>query len=150
MAREVHRKICEDDAEPPLFPRASQNIAAAAALLRGLPEPATPEERRAQCEVCALLERAAEQQAESSMSWRCGLDASQRAASGQHGDDTSVRRASRGDTRPIVASVQGRLGLGRDAQLTLNAHRREQEGAEEVTRRGYHPRRGGRYNSGED
>jgi hypothetical protein len=38
------------------------------ALLRRLPEPATPEERKTQRAIRELLDRAAEQQAESSLS----------------------------------------------------------------------------------
>jgi hypothetical protein len=53
---------------PPLFRRASQNLVAAAMLLRGCPEPATSEERRVRQQLKALLEAAAAQQAESSAS----------------------------------------------------------------------------------
>jgi hypothetical protein len=44
-ARDVHRRICDDDGGdlPPLFTRASQNVAAAAILLQTMPEPSTPE-----------------------------------------------------------------------------------------------------------
>ena len=59
----MNRRIIEDDEALPHFARASQNIAAMAALLRGLPEPATPEDRRAHHEIRMLLERAATQQA---------------------------------------------------------------------------------------
>jgi hypothetical protein len=52
----------------PLFRRASQNLAAAAMLLRGCLEPATSEERRVRQQLKALLEAAAAQQAESSAS----------------------------------------------------------------------------------
>jgi hypothetical protein len=44
---------------PPLFRRASQNLAAAAMLPRGCPEPATFEERRVREQMKALLEAAA-------------------------------------------------------------------------------------------
>jgi hypothetical protein len=53
---------------PPLFWRASQNLAAVAMLLRGCPEPATSEERRVREQLKALLEAAAAQQVESSAS----------------------------------------------------------------------------------
>jgi len=59
MARDLNRRIIEDDEALPHFTRASQNIAAAAVLLRGLPEPAIPEDRRAHREIPTLLERAA-------------------------------------------------------------------------------------------
>jgi hypothetical protein len=53
---------------PPLFQQASQNLAAAALLLRGCPEPATSEERRVRQQLKELLEAVAAQQAESSAS----------------------------------------------------------------------------------
>jgi hypothetical protein len=53
---------------PPLFRRASQNLAAAAMLLHGCPEPATSKERRVREQLKALLEAAAAQQVESSTS----------------------------------------------------------------------------------
>jgi hypothetical protein len=49
---------------PPIFRRASQNLAAAAMLLCGCPEPATSEERRAREQLKAPLEAVAAQQAE--------------------------------------------------------------------------------------
>jgi hypothetical protein len=51
-----------------LFWQASQNLAAAAMLLRGCPEPATSEERRVRQQLKALLKAAAAQQAKSSAS----------------------------------------------------------------------------------
>jgi hypothetical protein len=53
---------------PPLFRRASQNLTAAAMLLRGCPKPATSEERWVCQQLKVLLEDAATQQAESSAS----------------------------------------------------------------------------------
>ena len=58
-ARTVHQRILTDDGILPHFARASQNIAAATALLHGLPEAATAEDRRAHREIRMLLERAA-------------------------------------------------------------------------------------------
>jgi hypothetical protein len=74
-ARDVNRRILEDDEGPPLFARASQNVTATAALLEGLLKPAVPEAHRAHHKLRTLLERAAPQQAESSMSQRCGPNA---------------------------------------------------------------------------
>ena len=59
MAHDMNRRIIEDDQVFPHFARASQNIAAAAALLRGPLGPATPEDRWAHREIRTLLERAA-------------------------------------------------------------------------------------------
>ena len=68
VARDVNRRIIEDDEALPHFTRASQNIDVVVALLRGLLEPMTHEVRRAHREICTLLERAAAQQAKSSLS----------------------------------------------------------------------------------
>ena len=67
MARDVNRRIITDDETLTRFVRARQNIAAAMALLHGLPEAATPEDHRAHHKICTLLERAAAQQAKSSL-----------------------------------------------------------------------------------
>jgi len=47
-ARDVNRRITEDEGgdNPPVFSTASQNVMAAALLLRAMPEPSTPEGRR--------------------------------------------------------------------------------------------------------
>ena len=67
-ARTVHQRILTDDGALPHFARASQNIAAATTLLHGFSEAVTSEDRRARREIRTLLERAAAQQAESSLS----------------------------------------------------------------------------------
>ena len=69
VACHVNRRIIADDETLPHFARASQNIAATMALLHDLLEAATPEDHRAHREIHTLLERAAAQQAESSLSW---------------------------------------------------------------------------------
>jgi hypothetical protein len=68
MAHDVNQRIVEDDDGLLHFTQASQNIAVVAALLSGLPEPATPEDHWAQREIRTLLERVTVHQAESSMS----------------------------------------------------------------------------------
>jgi tyrosyl-tRNA synthetase len=66
-ARDVNHHVIEDKAgEPLVFNRASQNVVIAAMLLRNMPEPSTPEARRARDEIRGLLKPAAMQQAESS------------------------------------------------------------------------------------
>jgi tyrosyl-tRNA synthetase len=51
-ARDINRRIIEDRADkPPVFNRASQNVIAAAMLLRNMPEPSTPEAHRAHDEI---------------------------------------------------------------------------------------------------
>ena len=68
MARDVNQRIIEDNEVLPHFAWASQNIAAAVALLQGLPRPMMPEDCWAHREIHTLLERAAAQQTESSLS----------------------------------------------------------------------------------
>jgi hypothetical protein len=68
-ARDVNHRIDEDRViDPPVFAQASQNIIAAAMLLRNMPELSNPNARRARDEIRELLETAAMQQAESSAS----------------------------------------------------------------------------------
>ena len=55
----VHQRILTDDGALPHFTRVSQNIAAATALLHGLPEATTSEDRRSRREIRTLLEHAA-------------------------------------------------------------------------------------------
>jgi tyrosyl-tRNA synthetase len=51
-AHNVNRRIIKDRAvEPSVFSRASQNVVAAAMLLRNMPEPSNPEARRARDEI---------------------------------------------------------------------------------------------------
>jgi hypothetical protein len=51
-AHDVNRRIIEDRVgEPPAFNQASQNVVAAAMLLRNMPEPSTPEARWARNEI---------------------------------------------------------------------------------------------------
>ena len=57
VARDVNQRIITDNETLPHFAWASQNIVAAMALLRGLPEAASPEDRRAHHEIHTLLER---------------------------------------------------------------------------------------------
>ena len=68
VARDVNRRIIEDDEALPHFTHASQNIIARAALLMGLLGPMTPEDRWAHHEIRMLLERAVVQQAKTSLS----------------------------------------------------------------------------------
>ena len=94
MARDVNQRIIKDDEALPHFAWASQNITPVVALLRGLLGPATLEDHRAHHEIRTLLERAAAQQVESSLSRRCELDASQRKPWERPDKDASVHQAS--------------------------------------------------------
>jgi hypothetical protein len=102
-----------------------------------MPEPSTTEGRRIQGELKNLLEDAAVQRAESSASQRQGYPPEHRAATSRFMREASVHT---GRTRDISPAAPGRLG---------NEHHRHDRRAhlDERVRRGYHPRRGGCYDS---
>ena len=68
----MHHRINNDEGseQPPIFNRASQNVAAVAMLVRAMPEPSTMEGRRVRGALRDLLKTTAVQQAESSASRR--------------------------------------------------------------------------------
>jgi hypothetical protein len=74
QAQDVQRRIVDDAKArlPPVSSGVDQNLAAAAILLRAMPEPSTTEGRRIQGELKNLLEYAAVRRAESSASRRQG------------------------------------------------------------------------------
>jgi hypothetical protein len=117
-----------------------QNLAAAAILLRAMPEPSTTEGRRIQGELKNLLEDAVVRRAESSASRRQGCPPEHHAATSRFMREASVHT---GRTRDSTPAAPGRLS---------NEHHRCDRRArlDEKMRRGYHPRHGGRYDSGED
>jgi hypothetical protein len=141
-ARDVQRRIA-DDARARL-PLASsgvgQNLAAAAMLLRAMPEPSTTEGRRIQGELKGLLEDAVVRRAESSASRRQGCPLEHRATTSRLMREASVHT---GRTRDGMPAAPDRL---------CNEHHRCDHRAclDEKVRRGYHPRRGGCYDSEED
>jgi hypothetical protein len=124
---------------PPASSGVGQNLAAAAILLRAMPEPSTTEGRRIQGELKNLLEDAAVRRAESSASRRKGYPSEHRAATSRFMREASVHT---GRTRNTTPAALGRLGN--------EHHRNRRTHIDERVRRGYHPRRGGRYDSGED
>jgi hypothetical protein len=141
-AWDVQRRIVDDARAglPPAFSGAGQNLAAAAILLRTMPEPSTTEGRRIQGELKDLLEDAAVRRAESSASRRRGCPSEHRATSSRRMREASVHTERTQDGTP---AAQDRLGS--------EQHRRDRQARlEERVRRGYHPRRGGRYDSEED
>jgi hypothetical protein len=125
---------------PPTSSGVGQNLAAAAMLLRAMPEPSTTEGRRIQGELKNLLEDAAVRRAESSASRRQGYPSEHRAATSRFMREASVHT---GRTRNTAPAAPGRLG-------NEHHHRNRRAHLDERVRRGYHPRRGGRYDSGED
>jgi hypothetical protein len=104
-----------------------------------MPEPSTTEGRRIQGELKNLLEDVAVRRAESSASRRQGCPPGHRAATSRFMREASVHT---GRTRDATPATPGRLG---------NEHHRDRRARlDEKVRRGYHPRRGGRYDSEED
>jgi hypothetical protein len=125
---------------PPAFNGAGQNLAAAAMLLRTMPEPSTTEGRRIQGELKDLLENAPARRAESSASRRRGCPSEHHAASSRHMREASVH----------IELTRGETPAARDC-LSDEQHRHDRRARlEEKVCRGYHPRRGGRYDSEED
>jgi hypothetical protein len=125
---------------PPDSSGVGQNLAAAAMLLCAMPEPSTTEGRRIQGELKNILEDAAVRRAESSASRRQGFPSEHRAATSRLMREASVHS---GRTRNIAPAAPGRLGNERH-------HHSRRAHLDDRTRRGYHPRHGGRYDSGED
>jgi hypothetical protein len=105
-----------------------------------MPEPSTTEGRRIQGELKNLLEGAAVRRAESSASQRQGYPSEHRAATSRFMREASVHTRR---TRNTAPTAPGRLG-------NEHHHRDRRAHLDERVRRGYHPRRGGRYDSGED
>jgi hypothetical protein len=120
---------------PPASSGVGQNLAAAAMLLRAMSEPSTTEGRRIQGELKDLLEGAAVRRAESSASRRQGHPSEHHVATSRFMREASVYTGRTRNTAPVAP---GRL---------CNEHHHH---LDERVRRGYHPRRGGRYDSGED
>jgi hypothetical protein len=142
QAQDVQRCITDDARArlPPASSGVGQNLAAAAILLRAMPEPSTTEGRRIQGELKNLLEDAAVRRAESSASRRQGCPPEHRAATSRFMREASVHT---GRTRDAIPAAPGRLG-------NKHHHRDRRARLDKEVRRGYHPRHGGRYASGED
>jgi hypothetical protein len=141
-ARDVQRRII-DGARAGLLPASSgvsQNLAAAAMLLGMMPEPSTTERRCIQGELKDLLEDVAVRRAESSASRRQGCPSEHRAMPSQRVREASVRTDRTRDETPAAPDRLGNEPHHRDRQARL----------EERVHRGYHPRRGGCYDSEED
>jgi hypothetical protein len=142
LAQDVQHRIADDARArlPTASSGVSQNLATAAILLRAMPEPSTTEGRRIQGELKNLLKDAAVRRAESSASQREGYPPEHRAATSRFMQEASVHTGRTWDATP---AAPGRLG---------NEHHLHDRRAhlDEKVRRGYHFRRGGRYDNGED
>jgi hypothetical protein len=141
-AWDVQRRIIDNAraALPPSVSGSGQDLAAAAMLLRTMPEPSTTEGRRIQGELKDLLEGAAVRRAESSASRRRANPSEHHAVSSRRMREALVHPER---TRDDASAARNRLG---------NEHHHHDHRArlEEKVRRGYHPRRGGRCDSEED
>jgi hypothetical protein len=105
-----------------------------------MPEPFTTKGRHIQGELKNLLEEAAVRRAESSASRRQGYPPEHHAATSRFTREASVHTGRTRDTTPAAPGRLGNEHHPRDRQAHLD----------EKVRRGYHPRHGGRYDSGED
>jgi hypothetical protein len=152
LGRQARDRINADNPDAP--PRASQKLVAAATLLRAMPAPSTPEARNLQREVQALIEQAAVQQAESSASRICqqgdarGDGAAQGGEPSVHAGEDARRPANSGRVAAKERLLDTRRALDGDARNVINARRMSRADARAAV--GYHPRRGGRYDSDED
>jgi hypothetical protein len=105
-----------------------------------MPEPSTTEGWRIQGELKNLLEDVAVRWDESSASRRQGYPSEHHAATSRFMREASIHT---GRTRNTAPAAPGRLG-------NEHHHRNRRAHLDEKVRRGYHPRRGGHYDSGED
>jgi hypothetical protein len=140
---------------PSTPPRESQKVIAAAALLRAMPAPPTLEAWNLHHDAQALVEQAAVQQAESSAS-RIRHQGSVRDDGGAQGPEASVhdggvtgQPANQGQT-PVKERILGTRGQAKDGDARNVINARRTGNAEARAAAGYHPRRGGRYDSRED
>jgi hypothetical protein len=133
-------------------PRASQKLIAAATLLRAMPAPSTPEARNLHREAQALIEQAAVQQAESSASrirQQGGDGGAQGPKPSVHAGAAAERPANPG-RMPAKDRLLDTRGQARDGDTRNVINARRTSKAEARAAAGYHPRRGGRYDSDED
>jgi hypothetical protein len=159
-ARELGLRACDrinadfNVNNPDTPPRASQKLIATATLLRAMPAPSTPKARNLHREAQVLIEQAAVQQAESSAS-RIRQQGDARADGAAQGGEPSVHagEAVERPANPRRALAKERLLDTRrardgDARNVINARRTSK--ADTQAAAGYHPRRGGHYDSDED
>jgi hypothetical protein len=157
LGRQAHDRINADlnVDDPDTPPRASQKLIAAATLLRAMPAPSTPEAWNLHHEAQALIEQAAVQQVESSAS-RIRQQGSVLDDGGAQGPEPSVhtggvaeRPANPGRT-PAKEQLLDTRGQAQDGDTSNVINARRAGNAETRAVAGYHPRRGGRYDSWED
>jgi hypothetical protein len=155
LGRQARERINADFNVDNTPPRVSQKLVAAATLLRAMPPPSSPEARNLHREAQALIEQAAVQQAESSAS-RTHQQGSARDDGGAQGPEPSVhtgatteRPANLGRT-PVKERILDTRGQAQDGDARNVINARWTGNAETRATAGYHPRRGGCYDSRED
>jgi hypothetical protein len=121
LPQDIQHRITDDVRvrPPPDSSGVGQNLAAAAMLLRAMPEPSTTEGRRIQGELKNLLEDAAVRWAESSASRRQGYPSEHRAATSRLMREASVHSGRTRNTAPAAPGCLGneRHHHGRQAHL---------------------------------
>jgi hypothetical protein len=137
QARDDQRRIADDARArlPPASSGVSQNLAAAAMLLRAMPEPSTTEGRRIQGELKNLLEDATVRRAESSASRRQGYP---RSIAQQLPDSCGKPRSTPGARgtrrlRPRVASATSTTAATVEPASTRRCDEATTQGVGDVT-----------------
>jgi hypothetical protein len=136
-------------------PRASQKLIAVTTLLRSMPAPSTPEVQNLHREAQTLIEQAAVQQPESSAS-RIRQQGSAQDDGGAQGPEASVHaggavgQPANQDRTPARVRILDTCGQAQDGDACNVINTRWTGNTEARVVVGYHPRRGGRYDSRED
>jgi hypothetical protein len=122
LAQDIQHRIANDARArlPPASSVVGQNLAAAAILLRAMPEPSTTEGRRIQGELKNLLEDAAVRRAESSASRRQGYPPEHRATTSRFMLEASVHTGRTRDTAPTAPGCLGNEHHHRDRRAHLD------------------------------
>jgi hypothetical protein len=141
-AQDIRHRIVDNAkaALPPAVSGSGQDLAAAAMLLRAMPDPSTTEGRCIQGELKNLLEGAAVRRAKSSASRRRADPSEHHAVSSRRIREASLRPERTRDEAPTAWERLDNEHHHLDHRARLD----------EKMRRGYHPRRGGCCNSEED
>jgi hypothetical protein len=141
-AQDIRHRIVDNAkaALPPAVSGSGQDLAAAAMLLRAMPDPSTTEGRCIQGELKNLLEGAAVRRAKSSASRRRADPSEHHAVSSRRIREASLCPERTRDEAPTAWERLDNEHHHLDHRARLD----------EKMRRGYHPRRGGCCNSEED
>jgi hypothetical protein len=155
LGRQARERINTDFNVGDTPPRTSQKLVTTTTLLRAMPAPSSPEAWNLHREAQALIEQAAVQQAESSAS-RIRQEGSARDDGGAQGPEPSVhtggaaKRPANPGRPPVKKRILDTRGQAQDGDASNVINARRTGNAETRATAGYHPRRGGRYDSRED